>query len=173
MLTLGSKAPLLPPAWASRKEMQMRNMVIGIAMIFTCTGCVNGTSLPKVDFEWFNLSTNEVWVTDVIGLPPEVSPGRLIRNRSEEDRLERSESTFSETVRIKDQITIRWKDNGKLGWPGGVNPPGSIPPGVAHVAEFKRADLGIPAKLRTGKIRFTYLGNDKWRVKFFPNESKD
>jgi hypothetical protein len=74
-------------------------------------------------------------------------------------------------VRINSQITIKWRDNGKGGWPGGVNPPGSTPPGVAHEIEFKRDKLGIPAKLTSGKIRFTYLGDDKWRIKFFPAET--
>ena len=30
---------------------------------------------------------------------------------------------------------------------------------------FNREDFGIPAKLSEGKLRFTYLGNGKWRAK--------
>jgi len=82
-----------------------------------------------------------------------------------EDQLETTVSVFSETVRIKDRITIMWRDNGNEGWPGGLKIPGSIPPGVAHQVEFKREDLGLPSKMNAGKVRFTYLGNDKWRVK--------
>jgi hypothetical protein len=82
-----------------------------------------------------------------------------------EDQLERSESFFSETVRVGKKIKIVWKDNGTQGWPGGLEVPGSVPPGATHEAEFSRDDLGIPAKLSSGKIRFTYLGSDKWRVR--------
>ena len=142
----------------------MKNIILALAVALACAGCAKGSGLPEVHFEWFNLSTNEIWVTDVIGLPEDASPGRLTPNRSE-DRLETSESVFSETVRIKDRITIKWKDNGKEGWPGGLKIPGSIPPGVAHQVEFKRHDLGLPAKTANAKIRFTYLGNGKWRVK--------
>jgi hypothetical protein len=147
----------------------MRNLVVCLLMIIACSGCVGGTGLPAVSFAWFNLSTNEIWVTDAVGLPDESWAGRLQPVHGE-DRLSEASSTIMETVHIKDQIVIKWKDNGKQGWPGGVNPPGSTPPGAAHEAVFKRSDFGIPAKLSSGKIRFTYLGNDKWRVKFSPNE---
>jgi hypothetical protein len=142
----------------------MKNIILGLVVGLACAGCENGSGLPEVHFEWFNLSTNLIWVTDVIGLAPEASPGRLMPSHAE-TQLETIESVFSETVRIKDRITIKWKDNGNEGWPGGLKTPGSIPPGGAHQAEFKREDLGIPAKLSSGKIRFTYLGNEKWRVK--------
>jgi hypothetical protein len=38
---------------------------------------------------------------------------------------------------------------------------------TSHQAEFKRDDLGIPANVKNGKVRFTYLGADKWRVRVF------
>src|SRR5579884_3201642 len=111
-----------------------------ISMFCFCSGCAGGTP-PEVSFEWFNLSTNEIWVTDLVGLPAEASPGRLTPKHSE-DQLERSESTFSESVRIKDQLVIKWKDNGKQGWPGGLKQvpmqPPTVPPGIAHEATFKR-----------------------------------
>lgn len=141
----------------------MRNIILCLAMTLACVGC--GASLPEVAFEYFNLSANEIWLTDITGLPPNAAPGRLIPGK-EEIPLEVKASVFSERVRMKDRITIKWKDNGKEGWPGGLKIPGSIPPGVAHQAEFKRDDFGIPAKLSSGKIRFTYLGNEKWLVKF-------
>lgn len=140
----------------------MRNIILSLAMTLVCVGC--GAGLPEVTFEYFNLSTNEIWLTDVTGLPLDATPGRLIPSK-EEVPLEVKASVFSETVRINDRITIKWKDNGKEGWPGGLKIPGSIPPGAAHQAEFKREDLGVPAKLSSGKIRFTYLGNEKWRVR--------
>ena len=144
----------------------MKNLIFLGGLMLVCSGCASWGKLPEVSFEWFNLSTNEIWVTDVVGLPIEASPGRLTQNRSE-DQLERSESTFSEIVRIKDRITIKWMENEQHGWPGALKPGELVPPGVAHEAEFKRDELGIPARLSSGKIRFTYLGNDKWRVKFF------
>ncbi len=136
-----------------------------ILSLFVSLGCAGCASHAEVGFEWFNLGTNEIWVTDVIGIPAEASPGRLIQNHAE-DQLERSESVYSETVRLGDRITIKWKDNGKQGWPGGFTSPGSLPSGTAHVVELKREDLGIPQKLSNGKIRFTYLGDEKWRVRF-------
>ena len=145
------------------RRKRMKNMILSLVVALVCVDCANGAGLPEVTFEWFNLSTNQIWVTDVSGLPPEASPGRLMPSHTE-SQLDRSASVFSETVRIKDRITIKWKDNGKEGWPGGLKIPGSIPPGVAHQAEFQRAELGLPAKLKNAKIRFTYLGKDKWRV---------
>jgi hypothetical protein len=146
----------------------MKTLSVCLLMIsMFCSGFA-GAAPPEVSFEWFNLSTNEIWVTDLVGLPAEASPGRLTPKHSE-DQPERSESTFSESVRIKDRLVIKWKDNGKQGWPGGLKQvplqPPTIPPGTAHEAVFSRKDLGIPAKLSSGKIRFTYLGNDKWRIK--------
>jgi hypothetical protein len=38
---------------------------------------------------------------------------------------------------------------------------------TSHQAELKRDDWGIPPKVKKGKVRFTYLGGDKWRVKIF------
>jgi len=150
----------------------MRYLVAGLLMIISCSCCAGGAGLPEVSFVWFNLSTNEIWITDVVGLPDESWAGRLMPVRSE-DQLSEASSTIMETVHIKDRIAIKWKDNGKQGWPGGLKQvplqPPTIPPGIAHEAIFKRADLGIPAKLSGGKIRFAYLGNDKWRIKFVDN----
>ena len=148
----------------------MRNLIVCLLMIVSCSGCAGGTGLPEVTFEWFNLSTNEIWITDGAGLPPDATPGRLMPSRGE-SQLEVKASVFNESVRIKNQIRIVWKDNGKQGWPGGLKEvplqPPTIPPGVGHEAEFKRADLGIPAKLTHAKVRFTYLGGDKWRIKIY------
>ena len=141
----------------------MRIIILILMTSFTFAGCRKGSDFPEVTFEWFNLSTNQIWITAAIGLPDEVSPGRLMPSRAE-DQLEASTSTFSEVVHVKDRITIKWKDNGKEGWPGGIKTPGGVPPGVAHQVDFKRDDLGLPAKLENVQIRFTYLGNDKWRI---------
>jgi hypothetical protein len=146
----------------------IKNIILGLAVILFFADCQKVSALPNVGFEWFNLSTNQIWITDVTGLPPEASPGRLMPSHAE-DQLESSESDFSETVKVKNQIKVQWKDNGKQGWPGGLKNGELIPSlGTTHEAEFNRDELGIPAKLKNGKVRFTYLGNDKWRVKFFP-----
>jgi hypothetical protein len=127
-----------------------------------------GKGPPEVDFEWFNLSTNEIWVADASGLPDQSWAGRLMPVHGE-DQLSVAASVIMETVRIKDQIVIKWKENGKEGWPHGVTslPDGTPRTGVIHEAVFKRADLGIPPKLTHGKVRFTYLGGDKWRIKIY------
>lgn len=148
----------------NRHEKYMKHFAIALLSIFLCAGCVSGFGGQEVTFEYFNLSTNEIWVTDIAGLPAWASPGRLMPSHAE-DALEVTASTSFETVRIKDQIKIIWKDNGQQGWPGGLKPGELVPAGITHEAQFKRDDLGIPAKLKNGKIRFTYLGNDKWRVK--------
>ena len=142
----------------------MRNFILVLVLSFASVRCAK--ALPEVHFEWYNLSPNEIWITDVVGLPHEASPGRLMPCHAE-DQLEVKESIFSETVQITDRITILWKDNGKNGWQGGLKIPGSIPPGEAHQFDLKRVDSGIPPKLNAGKVRFTYLGNDKWRIIYF------
>ncbi len=149
-------------------NMNMNGLILCFLLTVGSTGRAVSAGLKEVRFEWFNLSTNEIWVTEIAGIPPDASPGRLTSNKAEIPR-ERSESILAETVHIKDRITIIWRENGAKGWPGGLNPPGSTPPGISHQAEIKRSDAGIPAKLRTGKIRFTYLGADRWRVRFFAN----
>jgi hypothetical protein len=124
----------------------MKKIILILMTTFALAGCGKSSNLPEVTFEWFNLGTNQIWVTDVIGLPDEASPGRLMPSRAE-DQLEASASVFSETVHVNDRITIKWRDNGTEGWPGGLKIPGSIPPGVARQAEFRRDDLAIPGKL--------------------------
>ena len=134
-----------------------------LAFVPLWTGC-HGLSRGDVTFEWFNLSTNEIWVTDAVGLPPEACAGRLMPSHAEA-QLNVKASEFLDAVGIKDRIKIAWKDNGEGGWPGGLAVPGSIPPGTAHEVELRRADLGMPAKLHSGRVRLTYLGANTWRVR--------
>jgi hypothetical protein len=142
----------------------MRNILIVISMIFGSGGCVSSGGPTQVTFVYFNISSNAIWITDMLGLPRDATPGRLEPVHGE-DQLSEASSSIPGTVRVPEKIRIIWKENGKQGWPGGVKPPGSVPPGVTHEAEFKRSDLGIPTDLRNGKVRFTYLGDDKWRIK--------
>ena len=150
----------------------MRNLIVYLFVIISCSGCVSGWRLPEVGFEWFNLSANEIWVTDAIGLPDESYCGRLMPSQGE-DQLSSTKSTIMESVRIEDTIVIKWKENGINGWPHGVEtlPNGTPATGVLHEATFKRADLGIPAKLSRARVRFTYLGGDKWRIKLYGPET--
>ena len=134
-------------------------------MIFITIGCSGGGGLPDASFEWFNLGPKEIWVTDVVGIPMQASPGRLTPSRGE-DELESTSSSFAEMVRLDDRIEIKWKENEANNWPHGLYEPDN-PPGIKHEAEFMRTNFGMPAKLISGKIRFTYLGDDKWRIKYF------
>lgn len=129
------------------------------------------SELPDVSFEWFNLSTNQIWVVEVVGLPPEASCGRLMPSKGE-NPLEGATSVFSETLDIKRKLTIVWKDAGTNGFQR-LKPPALSPPGVEHRLELKRDDLGIPPRITNGKIRFTYLGNEQWRVRFFKGDQSE
>jgi|ERR1035441_444625 hypothetical protein len=141
----------------------MKRIVPILAAVLVWAGCSHIIG-GDVTFEWFNLSTNQIWVTDIAGLPPEASAGRLMPSRAE-DQLEVAASVFSEPVRVKNRIKITWKDGGAEGWPGGLKRGELVPPGTPHEAEFNREALGIPAKLENGRIRFTYLGTNTWRVR--------
>ena len=143
----------------------MKIFVAGLMSILFCGGCFGA---QQVEFLYFNLSTNEIWVTGVIGLSAGASPGRLVPVHAE-DQLSEKSMTFFETMRVADQVKIVWKEGGQQGWPGGLKPGELVPPGISHELVSKRDDLKIPAKLTSGKVRFTYLGNDKWRVKLLDN----
>jgi hypothetical protein len=140
----------------------IKSFALGAMLMLACGGCMRRSS-ADVTFEWFNLSTNEIWITDVAGIPKNASCGRLVSSPAE-DQIHAAASAFSETVRIADRITITWIEGGKEGWPGGLKPGQLVPPGIPHTVGYKRDDLGLPPKLETAIIRFTYLGSDKWRI---------
>jgi hypothetical protein len=112
------------------------------------TGCFRA---PEVDFAWFNVSEHEIMVTDVSGLPPEASPGVLVVVSDDTNRLNRACSTFSESVPIGETIRIAWDEAG-----------------ASRRYEVRRSDLNLPPRLHGGQVRFTYLGQGKWRVRFSP-----
>lgn len=141
----------------------MRRIIPILASVLVGAGCSH-LGGGDVTFEWFNLSTNQIWVTDIAGLPAEASAGRLMPSHAE-DQLEVKASVFSEPVRVRERIRITWKDRGPEGWPGGLKPEELVPPGTPHQTEFNREALGIPAKLENGRMRFTYLGTNTWRVR--------
>jgi hypothetical protein len=133
----------------------MKRLIIILMPLLLCTGCVSGLVGQNVAFEYFNLSTNRIKVVDVVGLPAEATPGVLIPSQTE-DGLSVKASVFYETVHIKSQIKIVWQEAD-----------------TSHEFVLKRDDFGIPATLRSGKIRFTYLGGEKWRVKRLEDSAKN
>jgi hypothetical protein len=150
----------------------MKSIFLFIAMSFLCGGCAYFEGFSTVEFTYFNLSSNEIWIIEIEGLPSDATPGRLTPSR-DEGRLSAAGSALPGGIRVPAKFKIVWKENGRRGWPGGLENPLSVPPGITHEAEFYRDELGIPAKLTGGKVRFSYLGNDKWRVKFFAKETEN
>ena len=122
----------------------MKTFLAVVAIMLCCAGCGGSDA----DLVYFNLSTQKILVESISGLPPWASPGVLVPVQGE-DRLSAKGMTSSgEVLRIGATLKIAWREGGKL-----------------HQAEFKRDELGLPAKLKNGQIRFTYLGNDNWRVR--------
>lgn len=122
----------------------MKTFLASVALLVCCAGCYNTN---EVVFLYFNLSRNEIVVDSVAGLPPWASPGVLVPVHAEDQLSTSGMSSTGETIRVAPMLKIVWHEAG-----------------ASHQAEFKRDDLGIPAKFKKGKIRFTYLGGDKWRV---------
>ena len=123
----------------------MKTFLASVALLVCCAGCFNTN---EVVFLYFNLSPNEIVVDSIAGLPPWASPGVLVPVHAEDQLSTSGMSSTGETIRVPPTLNIVWHETG-----------------ASHQAELKRDDLGIPARIKTGKIRFTYLGGDKWRVK--------
>jgi hypothetical protein len=85
----------------------MRNLIVSLLMIVSCSGCAIGKGLPEVTFEWFNLSTNEIWVTDAVGLPDGSWAGRLMPVHGE-DQLSVAASVIMENVQLQVSCTRRF-----------------------------------------------------------------
>jgi len=100
----------------------------------------------QVDFVYYNQSGHEITVDDVSGLPRWASPGVLVASTDTNRPSEKSATCF-ESVRIADQISIHWTESGKT-----------------QELRLQRAELGVPATLRGGRLCFTYLGDGKWRA---------
>ena len=113
-------------------------ITLGTALL---TGCSR-----EVVFAWSNVSGREITVDNVTGLPAWASPGVLVSNSNDSPQKE-SHAVNPETLRIANQIRISWTEDGKK-----------------QEFEFQRADVGVPATLRRGRLCFTYLGDGKWRV---------
>jgi hypothetical protein len=124
----------------------MKSTILLLALMLPFTGCA---ALSEVDFVYFNLSGHEITVTNISGLPPEATPGVLVPVPNDTSRLNEKSSTFFERVRVADQITIFWQEDG-----------------TSHEARLQRKDLGFPSKLSGGQVRFSYLSGGKWRVRY-------
>jgi hypothetical protein len=123
----------------------MKSVMVVASVVFMCMGCFERN---RIDFVYFNLSTSEIVVNEIAGLPVWASPGVLVPVHTEDRLSEKSTTTFGETIRISPLLKITWQEGGK-----------------PHGSELKRDEVGIRAKINKGTIRFTYLGSDKWRVK--------
>ena len=118
-----------------------------IVVVLTFAGCTQRNQLPDVSFVYFNLSSSEIWVENIAGLPRAATPGRLMPVRSEINVLEETSIHLWELVHFAEQIKITWRESNTV-----------------HVVKMNRASLGLPAETSNAKFRFTYLGNDVWRV---------
>ena len=123
----------------------MKNLVAYTIFLFCC-GCASHLLRNEVVFEFVNLSTNRIHGEEVKGFPEEVAGGWLIP--AKEENHPSGTVVLSEIIHIEKQIKIVWHENKKL-----------------HEWELKRDDLGLPSKLTGGRVRFTYLGGEKWRIK--------
>jgi hypothetical protein len=121
----------------------MKNLVLLILSVAFLVGCSR-----QVDFVFFNLSGREITVTDVSGLPSFATPGVLVPSSDDTNRLNEKSATSFESARIADQIRIHWTEGGR-----------------PRELDLKRGDLAVPAKLSSGRLCFTYLGDGKWRVR--------
>ena len=110
-------------------------------------GC--STTQQKVDFVYFNLSDHEIQVTDVRGLPRAATPGVLNPVPDDFDSLNEVSATFFESVRIGSTIQVVWQEGGS-----------------SRRFEATRKELSIPSRLNGGRLRFTYLGNGMWHIRF-------
>jgi hypothetical protein len=119
--------------------------VVALMLLFAA-GCVSSFGEQEVVFEFVNLSTNKIRSEAVKGLPPVVVGGSLLPSRDEE-RPDGTVVLFG-PIKIPDQITMVWKENGAI-----------------RETQLKRSELGLPATLKNQKLRFAYLGNGKWRIK--------
>jgi hypothetical protein len=123
----------------------MKTFLASVALMLCCVGC---SDMSEINFVYFNLSPNEIVIDSVAGLPPWASPGVLVPVHSDGRPSEASATSYDGAVNVPATLKIVWRERG-----------------ASHQAELKRDELGIPAKFKKGKISFTYLGGDKWRVK--------
>ncbi len=124
----------------------MKAFLASVAFMLCGVGCFY---VNKIDFVYFDLGPNEIFVDSVAGLPPWAAPGVLVPSLAEDQFSEKSATTYNGPVAVPATLTIVWHEGG-----------------ASHRLELKRDDLGIPAKIKKGKIHFSYLGADKWRVRF-------
>lgn len=89
---------------------------------------------------------------DVRFSPPR-SHGSLAPDSVERPELCGARSVFLETVRIEDRLVVK-----------------CVEAGVPHELVLIRQDLGIPKHLSRGKLRFTYVDRNEWRVRLLEGD---
>ena len=114
--------------------------------LLVATGCAR---LSGVDFVWFNVSGHEITVTGISGLPAFSTPSVLVPVPNDTNRLNEASATCWDSVKVGDSIKFVWSEGG-----------------VSRQFEAKRVELGIPSRLNGGQVRFTYIGEGKWRIRF-------
>lgn len=121
----------------------MRNLILGLTLLLS-VGCMRARQ--RVEFQFVNLSTNEIHSDEVLGMPPTVAGGWL-PPRPDARRIDGTVIFVGNAVHIGNRIKIIWQERG-----------GSC------AVELKRDALGLPAELKHETVRFTYLGDSKWSV---------
>ncbi len=124
----------------------MKTFLASVALMLCCAGC---SGMSEITFVYFNLSPKEIVVDSIAGLPPWAPPGVLVPVHAEDQLSESRTTSLDGSIKVAPTLTIVWHEGG-----------------ASHRAELKRDEVGIPAKIKKGKVRFTYLGSDKWRVKY-------
>jgi len=118
-----------------------------LLMLFAllCWGC--RAHVHEVSFQYYNMGASEIRVLDIQGVSVAAAPGVLSVDHHEGSPLEGKCSTFFEKVYVGKKITVIWQEDNS-----------------SHEAELKRDELGLPAELKWGRVRFSYLGDGQWRV---------
>lgn len=138
--------------------MKAKIYVAGLLLALGCAGCTQ----RHVELSYFNLSNHEIWVTDVVGVPEDAPPGRLTPVPDEE-RLSENSSYYFQTVRIADKLRIVWREGGQQVSAADK----SASKGFLHAVELTREQVGVPAKVKDGEVRLTYLGKGRWFGTYF------
>jgi hypothetical protein len=107
-------------------------------------------------FKWtivyfVNLTSHTLYATTE-GIDPDPCPG-VVNPGAGTTQLSANGAQFYGPVAIDDTITMLWTVVGNS---------------TTNKAEFKRDDLGMPAKVNGGKITFTFTSNCTWQITYIP-----
>jgi cytochrome b len=125
---------------------------VGLALVLLFGGC--GTSNWTL-FEYVNESPSVMEVV-IEGITPRVAPTNW-RPGDGTTPLLASTARTADPVHIAETVRIIWSVDGS---------------DEKHVAEFKRAELGVGERVRGGTFRFVYHGGEKWTVDYDPRATE-